>query len=49
MILRDRSVLLVLDNFEHLLPAAGLVRELLASCPGVKVLATSREALWLSA
>jgi hypothetical protein len=31
--MRDRPVLLVLDNFEHLAPAADLVTELLASCP----------------
>jgi len=40
--LRDKRLLLVLDNFEHLLDAAALVAELLASAPG---LATSREAL----
>ncbi|MEA2559451.1 MAG: hypothetical protein QOH06_955 [Acidobacteriota bacterium] len=38
-----RQVLLVLDNFEHLLEAAGLVTSLLAGAPGLKVLATSRE------
>ena len=44
--LRDRDVLVVLDNCEHLLDAcAGLVHELLRSCPGVSVLATSREPL----
>ena len=39
--------LLVLDNFEHLLPAAPLVSELLAKCGGLKLLATSRAALRL--
>jgi predicted ATPase/DNA-binding SARP family transcriptional activator len=39
--------LLVLDNFEHLLPAAPLVSELLAKCGALKVLATSRAALRL--
>ena len=34
--LRDRQILLVLDNFEHLLSAASLVADLLASCPCVK-------------
>ncbi|HEX2036767.1 MAG TPA: tetratricopeptide repeat protein [Chloroflexota bacterium] len=43
--LRDRDLLLVLDNFEHLLPAAGLVAELLAGAPGLRVLATSRALL----
>lgn len=44
--LRARSLLLVLDNCEHLLPAAAaLVGDVVAHCPGVVVLATSREAL----
>ncbi len=47
--LRNRHLLLVLDNFEHLLEAAPLVSRLLAACPGVTVLATSREPLRLSA
>jgi predicted ATPase/DNA-binding CsgD family transcriptional regulator len=38
----DKRVLLVLDNFEHLLEAATLVPTLLATCPGLVVLATSR-------
>ena len=37
----------MLDNFEHLLSAAPLVSDLLAACPALKVLATSREALRL--
>jgi predicted ATPase len=40
-----RRLLLVLDNFEHLLPAATVVSELLAASPGLKVLVTSREPL----
>ena len=43
--LRDRQALLLLDNFEHVLAAAPLVRELLAGAPGVKVLVTSRAPL----
>ena len=43
--LRDRQALLLLDNFEHVLSAAPLVRELLAGAPGVKVLVTSRAPL----
>jgi predicted ATPase/DNA-binding NarL/FixJ family response regulator/DNA-binding XRE family transcriptional regulator len=45
--LRARSLLLILDNFEHLAGAAGLVAELLAASPGLTVLATSRDALHL--
>ena len=43
--LRDKAMLLILDNFEHLLSAAPLVTDLLAACPGVTLLVTSREAL----
>jgi non-specific serine/threonine protein kinase len=46
--LRDRRVLLVLDNFEHLLPAAPLVVRLLAACPAAKALVTSRALLRVS-
>ena len=45
--LRERSLLLVLDNFEHLLAGVSLVAELLAAASRLKVLATSREALRL--
>jgi predicted ATPase/DNA-binding XRE family transcriptional regulator len=40
--LSDKQVLLVLDNFEHLAPAANDVANLLARCPALTVLATSR-------
>lgn len=43
--LAEKTVLLLLDNFEHLLDAAPLVSELLMESPGLKVLATSRERL----
>jgi predicted ATPase len=43
--LRERQILLVLDNFEQAMPAAVGVVELLERCPDVKVLVTSREAL----
>lgn len=43
--LRTKQVLLVLDNFEHLLSAAPLIGDLLDSCGHIKVLATSRAAL----
>ncbi len=44
--LRDRQLLLVLDNCEHLVgPVAELVELINATCPDVHVLATSREGL----
>ena len=46
--LGPRELLLVLDNFEHLLGAARAVTELLAGAPGLQVLATSRTPLHLS-
>ena len=42
---RDRQLLLVLDNFEHLTRAAPLVTELLTAAPRMKVLVTSRTLL----
>ncbi len=41
-LLRSKHLLLILDNFEQLLPAALLVADLLAGCPRLKVLVTSR-------
>jgi len=43
--LRDKHLLLVLDNFEHLLGAVPLVADLLASCPHLALLVTSRSGL----
>jgi predicted ATPase/DNA-binding SARP family transcriptional activator len=43
--LRDREVLLVIDNFEHLLAAAILPAELLGVAPGLRVLVSSRTPL----
>ena len=43
--LSQRSLLLVVDNFEHLLEEAGLLSEILARAPDVVILATSRERL----
>ena len=43
--LQDKTLLLLLDNFEHVLDGADLVNTILADAPGVKVLVTSREAL----
>src|SRR5262245_24121695 len=45
--LQDKTLLLILDNFEHLLDGATLVTTMLACAPGIRVLATSREALSL--
>ena len=47
--LRDRSLLLVLDNLEHLTPVASWIGALLADCSKLTVLATSREPLHLKA
>jgi predicted ATPase/class 3 adenylate cyclase len=44
----SRRMLLLLDNFEHLISAAPLVVELLDACPKLRVMITSREALGLS-
>ena len=46
--LHRRQVLLLLDNFEHVLAAAPQIGELLASAPGLKILVTSRAVLHLS-
>jgi predicted ATPase/DNA-binding XRE family transcriptional regulator len=46
--LRDRVLLLVLDNFEQIVAAAPLVAALLADCPHLRVLVTSRVPLHLS-
>lgn len=43
--LAGRQILLVLDNFEQLLPAAPALTELLAAAPGLRLLVTSRERL----
>ncbi|MFN8494393.1 MAG: tetratricopeptide repeat protein [Caldilineaceae bacterium] len=43
--LRDKQMLLVLDNLEHLLAGVGLLTDLLAHCASLKLLVTSRERL----
>lgn len=46
--LAQRELLLLIDNFEHLVRAAPLVSELLAAAPRLKALVTSREPLRLA-
>ena len=48
-LLRSHQLLLVLDNFEHVLGAAGEVARLVAGCPDLVVVTTSREPLRISA
>jgi predicted ATPase/transcriptional regulator with XRE-family HTH domain len=43
--LREKRLLLFLDNFEQVISAASIVAELLAACPQFNVLVTSREPL----
>ncbi|CAG0935046.1 Putative HTH-type transcriptional regulator [Thermoflexales bacterium] len=45
--LRDKQVLLILDNLEHLLDGAELIGEILSTAPDVKLMVTSRERLHL--
>jgi predicted ATPase len=45
--LRQKALLLVLDNFEQILPASPIVADLLTTCRGVRMLVTSREPLRL--
>lgn len=44
-VLREGDYLLVLDNFEQVLPAASTLADLLDACPDVKLLVTSRAVL----
>jgi predicted ATPase len=48
-VLKEKSILLILDNCEHLLrPCGELVHDLLRTCPRLKILATSRQSLHLT-
>ncbi len=47
--LRDKQLLLLLDNFEQLVRAAPLLEDLLAACPRLAIVVTSREVLRLQA
>lgn len=46
--LQPKQMLLILDNFEHLLDGVDLVREMLQAAPGIRILVTSRERLNIS-
>ncbi len=47
--LREKHLLLIVDNCEHLVDAcAQLIEQLLQSCPDLKIIASSREALGIS-
>ncbi len=43
--LKDKKMLLVMDNFEHIIEGGSLVSDILKAAPGVKILVTSREPL----
>jgi serine/threonine protein kinase/tetratricopeptide (TPR) repeat protein len=47
-LLADRKMLLILDNFEHLVDGAGIVDDILKIAPNVKMVVTSRQALKVS-
>jgi predicted ATPase/DNA-binding CsgD family transcriptional regulator len=47
-VLRNKRLLLVLDNFEHVIEASPIVADVLETCPGVTVLVTSRVRLRIS-
>src|SRR6266704_846962 len=49
LFLHDKQLLLILDNFEQLVTGAPLVEDLLAACPALKIVVTSRTVLRLRA
>jgi predicted ATPase/class 3 adenylate cyclase len=48
LFLRERELLLILDNFEQVISAAPLITEMLAGSPRLRIIVTSREVLHLS-
>lgn len=46
--LQERTMVLILDHYQHLLPHTDLIGQILQAAPRVKVLATSRQALGLA-
>lgn len=46
--LRDKKLLIVLDNFEQVIESAPVLAQILSACPGLKLLVTSRELLRLT-
>ena len=46
--LRDREMLLILDNFEQIITARRKIRKILECCPKIKFLVTSRETLQIA-
>jgi predicted ATPase/serine/threonine protein kinase/DNA-binding CsgD family transcriptional regulator len=49
LFLRDKQLLLILDNFEHVVTAAPLIEDLLTTSPSLKIVVTSRAVLHLRA
>lgn len=47
--LKEKQFLLMIDNFEHVLEAGDFIENLLANCPNLKILVTSRAVLHLQA
>lgn len=47
LFLRDKQMLLILDPFEHVLPASKFIPSLLDGCPELKILVTTRQLLQL--
>jgi DNA-binding CsgD family transcriptional regulator len=46
--LKNKQMLFLVDNFEHVVEAAPLLSDLLQAAPGIKILVTSRESLQIS-